>query len=312
MDHVDCSGALDILATRNHLLFSGASTKTVMSVDKSSGEKTGGFLNRGRGPGEVLYAEYFMSRPLRVKDEREQLGYQDSYQLWQWADLEESLIKGSPEIVETQRIPEDFKTVFPKTSLEDGLFWGIRLKDMAIGYERSLQNDSGSKEIPQNLSLLNKAAIQTEQDGVLVNVLSVLYGYNRWCGRMVEASLYLNTIHIYDLDGAFAKTICLGRRLTNYLSVEKRFKALGYSEETFLILKMYKDFFAVLQGDGKSVCLFDMNGEFLQVFHLPYKATTFDFDVFTGLLYTLNSEKEEIRFYETGRYGKYLMSGERF
>jgi hypothetical protein len=132
--------------------------------------------------------------------------------------------------------------------------------------------------------------------------------YNDKNGRIVEAPIGLNYINIYSLDGSFAKTICMDKELNNITNIQN-------TEETdriytFANLRVYDDFFGVVYinedeltyqtGRKKlpSILLFDWDGNPFVELKLDHHIQSFDIDLLTGELYTLDRDFEEFYKYD--------------
>jgi len=301
-------GARDLLALDSYLLVARSAPRFFVAIDKESGLRKGAFLNRGNAAGEVVWPVSFSrTRLSRDTDDRVILSLPDGKGNWIRLDVLESVRQSQAVMLEAFSLPPSFQMT--TVELEDGVFLGTILSGDETRLERSIQDTSGHKEIPRPLEQLNSAVLTHSGDGFSFNVLSNYYGYNPKMGRMVEVSTFLNTIHLYDLSGTVSKTMFFGRRPQSYDTFGLK---LLSAKESFLGLRCYPESFAILNGDGKTVFVFDWEGRMTHQFSLPRKCSSFDFDLQSGRLFTLDRDAEEILGYDVSAYGKEFASGKRF
>lgn len=188
---------------------------------------------------------------------------------------------------------------------EDGVFYKemTESKDAQIRYvERN-----GTKNIPAPMARLNTAVLANkEDDGFRFNVLSSTVRYHPGLRRFMEASAQLNTIHLYDLDGPFSRTVCIGKKINRYNDIAEL--PLADRPLTCMDAKGYGDYSAVLYLDvpmseiahpskTPTVLLVSWDGSSVRKIRLPENVTSIDVDLASGKLYTLNSLTETLRVY---------------
>lgn len=264
----------------------------------------GNIFHKGNGPGELLSAPFFNSIDIVGKGrDAMALLYDGKGHLLGWNILEST---GDPEIgVVKDSIPMG---TFYSRYVNDSTFLCRIINSGRDGQIRYL-DVNGRKVVTPSMERLNKAAIPVKGDGYLFNILSSFAGYDPAHGMVVEASLMLNTINMYTLDGKFEKTICIGKRLDD---VEEVFNA-GFEGLTtaFTRLVLYPDFFAAMYSGAKEyamgneqvhmlpeIYLFDWNGNPVAEIRLPDEAQTFELDLRNNRIYTLDRESEKIHAYK--------------
>ena len=126
------------------------------------------------------------------------------------------------------------------------------------------------------------------------------------------AFIYLNTIHLYDVDGPFSRSLSFDRKLSDTEVLEQngvmKMKKINYC------LMVYRDFFAVLHEDSgnKFVCLFDWDGKPLARIQVDPEIEYFDIDVKDGLLFGFCNEDETLRIYDIKQLGSLVYLQGRF
>jgi len=121
---------------------------------------------------------------------------------------------------------------------------------------------------------------------------------------MVEMPIGLNFIHVFSLDGSFARTICPGTVADNIEKIE-RIKPED-KNYTFADLRLFDGFFGVVQiyenrTERKklpNILLFDWDGNPLAKWKLDHHITSFDIDMANGHLYTFDVRSDEFFRYD--------------
>lgn len=152
----------------------------------------------------------------------------------------------------------------------------------------------GEERLFEAAEPLNRVQVSPGPDGMSFNILNILLGYDVSRQRVVEASTRMNTIHIYNLDGSFRRTICLGNRVTDIDDLEN--VLVWTIPSQFSDLRVSRDGFSCLY-QQREVLVFDWEGNILSRWALPEEVDSFALDYAAGKLYTLSREKEEIRKY---------------
>ena len=290
------ASAIDILVQDSLLIFSRyAGEYSLAAVNKNTIEDRGAFIRRGRAPGEVTDLIPLGAVSLERQDGVCRMGYRDATGQWVFVDLFASFAAGNPQILGTEAVPTDFQQVFEKEYLGFGRFLGENLVDRQTRYERSIQGGGLGKEITPAMERLNRASVVSENSGLLFNVLGTVFGYNPEIGRMVEASTILNTIHLYDIEGSFARTLYLGERPEDLDARISEYQQADDLRKLFraTCVRTFPGFFAVMNHDA-SLNLFNWSGKLLQAVRLEVPAQQFDLDLDGGGLYTLDYQTETV------------------
>ena len=160
-------------------------------------------------------------------------------------------------------------------------------------------------EIPLSFERLNRSRVRPQED---FNILSASVKCQPGGNILVELPIGLNHINMYDLEGAFGKTICVGDKVDNIDLIQDMPRADRLY--TYAHLKVYPDFFAVLyvgedvatyQTQRKKlpvIQLFDWSGEPLAELKVDRFITTFDIDFSDGTLYVMDRPTEEMFKYD--------------
>lgn len=302
---IEKPGILDICLYDTLMFVSAPDPEGLVSVYSMPEIKEKGKLfHKGNGPGELLSQPFFGSMDI-IGDgpDAKALISDGKGHLLGWNILESA---GDPEIcVVKDDIPMG---TFYSRYVNDSTFLCRIVNPGRDGQIRYL-DVNGCKVVTPSMERLNKSVIPVKGDGYLFNILSSFAGYDPAHGMVVEASLMLNTINMYTLDGKFEKTICIGKRLDD---VEEIFNA-GFREltTTFTRLNLYPDFFAVMYSGIKEnspagallrplpkIYIFDWTGSPVAEIRIPEAAQTFELDLENGRMYTLDSESEKIRVYD--------------
>jgi len=124
----------------------------------------------------------------------------------------------------------------------------------------------------------------------------------------VEVPIYLNNINLYSIEGGFARSICLDKRIDDI----DGFANIPYANmrNVFADLRVYSDYFGVLylnetimsmelgRVNKPSILMFNWKGEPLIELKLDHFATSFDIDYVNAVLYTLDNKTEEMYAYD--------------
>lgn len=285
----------------------------LVSINKDTYAPNGAFLQKGRGPNEVMDYVLLYGNAIRSVNGQAVLGYLDARKDWQEVDLLGSLANGRSVHVNTVEVPQDFKTPGPLACLGDGRFLGLTLVDNMSRYERSVQGGGQDKLITAAMAQLNNAHVNSEQSPFAYYLVGTIPGYNPEKRRVVEASGMLNTIHIYDLEGGFARTLYVGDHPED-LTEKEREMLTDYSLDMMraTCLQVYREFFSVLWYGGQ-LFMFDWEGKLLQAIRLEgIPAFEFDFDFEGGRLFTLDNETGALWCFDLSSYGPLFTSGHRF
>ena len=264
----------------------------------------GSFFRKGRGPGELPA----MNIPDNYGQNLNGEVYADinnlSGKILRW-NITKSVQEG-------RTVTEEIGETGPTTLSTENLFDdGIYYKELGPNkdcQERYIITTCSAKYIPKNMSILNDAILQNkEDDGTRFNILSTEVEYDRATKRIIEASSGLNTIHIYSLDGDFAKSFCIGDQIYNYNDLANY--DLADRPITTIDGKNFGSFCAFLYLDvpmfafvhPESVprlLLVPWDGSSITQVKLPDKITSFDIDLESKLLFGYNAISESMKSYD--------------
>ena len=166
--------------------------------------------------------------------------------------------------------------------------------------------DGEKKKTSANLEKISLASIRPGED---INTLAVHMLCRPGGDRIVEAALRLNQINLYSVDDSFGKTICVGKRIDNISRVQDIERPNRM--KTYKTLNAYPEFFVALylgdtiRNDQEGTTthnpvfqFFDWDGNPVAEVKSDRMITTFDIDFNNKILYTLNSNTEEIYKYK--------------
>lgn len=305
---IDKIGIQDLRLYDTLMLVSSKDADGFVSVFGLTGLKElGKMFYRGNGPGELLSPPFFSMMQIVHRDSLDVALLNDGRgHLLGW-DIRESC--DDPDIVIFKdSIPMD---AFYSLYINDSTFLCRVINGDERGQTRFL-DVGGEKKTTPPMETLNKASIPGPGEGYFFNIMSSLSGYNYQNGVVVEASLMLNTINMYTLDGSFEKTVCIGKKVDNIDDVYRSgFRGM---KDTFICLRMYEDFFAVMYSGGRmfglgpsgtarpKIYLFDWSGSPISEIVLPARAHCFDFDMKNNMLYALDREDETVYAYNMVHY----------
>ena len=203
---------------------------------------------------------------------------------------------------------ESFSGTLSSIYIDESLVFVTRLNSSETGVERFLYKN-GNLEAPSHLEKLSDKKVMVN-DGTSFNVLSMIYSYNPYHGKVVEAGTVQNIINIYSLDGVFKKSVRIGK--PSEFDIKDRMTwPMSYEH-----MDLYDEFIAALFVDDTSynhslkaevlpvIRILDWEGTPLLELKLDKHATNFEFDFKNMKLYTLNSNDES--FYEYDVSSLYL------
>lgn len=308
----DVMGAADILVADSTIFVAADSRKNfIQAFDKGSCRKMGSFLTQGRGPGEIEMLPFLSGLQIIERDGHlvPEINTDNNYLIA--VDFTASAQEDRTVIVDSTALPKGFVT--DAIIINDSSIYYKTISDDNTRIIRHFSKGKADGTIPA-FDELSSAAIKTKGDGFLFNIISTSARYNVSKKRMVEASVCLNTIHFYDIEGDFMRTVCVGDKLASISNMEQ--KGAQGVKSTFMSIRIYPDFVAVLykdpkhnlvQDDGpRSILLFEWDGNPIAEIPLSPQVSSFDFDIRNGMLYTLDEEERIVR-YDVSQYDKLLV-----
>ena len=300
---LDNPGALDIVVHKGIIYTSGGtSPKVINGYDANNGRYLGCFFSVGNGPDELLYSPYLCMCTSYEKDGHLVYDLNDGKNHLLTVDFTESLACGKAEIISSRDLSMSVMHCLGLPGHEE--VYGSYVNPKRTGFDRFLLGSEGPVTIPA-MDRLNDGRIKREGDGFLFNIVGFHAGYNVTLSRILEVSIYLNTIHLYDLSGEFARTVCIGKRMNDIDKIEDA--GLQGMNEIFMKVMSYPDFFAVLsdesvrtgeKGAGQSILVFDWEGNALVKVDMDRKITAFAFDLDSNKLYAYDQDKTGLWIYE--------------
>ena len=298
----DMTGALDLLVTDSCLYISGQYPNGyIRALDKKTGSERARFLMKGNAPNEVHDIVFFSTSTIvRDKGGDVSMWINDEMGHLKKIDLTRSTQEQRTIVSDTVSIPA-MAMATAKVG-EKGVFY-TTINANRTSLERHILDGQVELDIPA-LRKLNAGSVNTAHDGYIFNLLSTHVSYSWYAQRIIEASVFMNTIHLYSLDGTFEKTVCLGAYPSDIEQMEAQGVA-GMAKKTFM-LKSYPVFFAVLMTENPGeeahenmvLLIFDYDGEPLLKVDLEKPADAFDIDLETFDLYTLSWEDERLYSYD--------------
>ena len=301
---IDIPGVLDVKVWGDYLLLSSRDGSGYIYVyTKSTGESLGNFLLRGNGPTELLYPTFFskfqfFDRGAMLVNEKGNLLFWD-------------ILKSC---YEHTTVCENLRTL-PTFSYDNGALNYYAVNDTVFignGIDNSIQKKNRFILVEDEyhetraMSILNEIRLPKSDPG-RINILSSIFAINSEKGMIVEASVKLNSIQLYSIDGTTAKTLCIGSSLEDINSVWNR--SQQRMPISFLSPRAYDKFFAVLYIDATEfeydlfrthpeILVFDWGGNPLFKIKLPIHATSFDIDWNENKLYTVDHENDNIYVFD--------------
>lgn len=302
--NLDVPGIIDIISRDSILMAVSTREAPIVSLfEYSTLRPRGEFMRHGNGPKELL--PFYMPT-----------GYESRF-FHQNDSLFVDIVNGNKNTLRwnvssaycdsLERVSE-----MPPISAAASLF-GWRLNDSTV-LSRRLENSStqlvrclyvnGKLQTPSFLEELNKAEIDTPNNGYMINILSSLVGYNPKSDIVADIAIVLDVINLYSLSSDFRRTIQLAKKPMSIEKAETTVKLTSKLPRSIWYAAPYDDFFAVLYGreEQREILLFSWNGVPLckYILHEPVSA----FDINGNCLLVLDSDSETIHKYQIKNPGR--------
>ena len=306
---IDKSGIIDLYIVDSLMLVSSMDPTAYLSViDLDCGTNMGNFFHRGNGPGELLSVPFLSNSSIVSTDESTFMIFRDGKgNLLRW-DIESSLESGQPvyEVINDSIPSSQFYTLY----VNDSTFICREVNPAADGQNRFLLK-GGRKELIPAMETLNGKTIPVKGDGYLFNIVSSAAGYSIDENIVVEASVMLNTINMYSLDGNVEKTIFIGKKPDSI--ADECAGGMRNLKDTFGTLRLYEKLFAVMYNEGKQfpekgekipepkILMFDWSGNPVAELQMSGRITSFDIDFRNEILYVLDVNDESIMKYDISK-----------
>ena len=299
LESLDIIGVKDFCIYDSLLVLSTTDKEGFWSfVSLSDYRFLGKFLTQGQGPYEFYSNPFVSSSEVKLFNENEEnvaiIYHFDKGRLYKM-NINESIKNNKLNIYTINDSIRPF--IFDFVMIDSITFFCKEISNRETQQIRYiLVNDI--KITPPHLEKLNLAKIRERED---FNILSTITKYEFNSKRFVEMPGHLNYINIYSLDGSFAKTICIGKRLDHIGKIQDKNKWTE-RKDTFSDLRLFPRFWGVAFIDEYSytrertrfpnIMLFDWNGEPLAQLNLNNHITAFDIDFINGYLYTLDHKTD--------------------
>lgn len=171
------------------------------------------------------------------------------------------------------------------------------------GFNRSILSDGKLNALPVTASI-DSVTVGKEED---INLLSRVTRYNKVADKFVEGMLFLNQINIFNRDGSWGKTVCVGPVIDNLAEVEDQYR---FNRKNAYTTMAAWDFgFAGAYsgitekerqlglGHPSELFFFDWDGNPVGRVHLKHSVNAFDIDLKNQLLYIL-TEEDDFKVYD--------------
>lgn len=250
------------------------------------------FIKRGRGPGEMPVPEFAGNFSMSQRNGHAIADFDGGNGKWISLDITSSLSEGVP-VISSVDCPNNL--ALAALRLDERSYYFKELNRADKSQRRYILHD-GKEETTKALDALNSVIPRVEDDGFSYNIISTITRFDPKHQMFVEASLFLNTIHIYSRDGSFSRTICLGNKLDNIKKIGSLMHSSRYASDIFIGDPSDPDvgFQVLCLGDGKaipsSILCFAWDGSPVRKIVLSGNATYFQMR--KGAIYTLDPAEE--------------------
>ena len=263
----------------------------------------GDFLSRGEGPFEFIQEPNPGSRAKFYKEnDTVYAGIYDAYRGKVYKmNIDKSIERKKLEIsILNDSLP---KVLFDFIMIDSSAFFCREIKNYDTQQIRYILIN-GEKVIPLHFEKLNQAKIKEGED---INIISSIIKQSCHNDLIVEMPIGLNYINLYNIEGSFKRTICIGKKLDNIRKIQSKLR--WDRVYTFANLQLFNIFWGVVQinEDEKtyqtnrkklpSILLFDWEGKPIAELKLNRHITSFDIDMANGHLYTFDVHTDEFYKY---------------
>lgn len=295
---IDAVGVLDLISLDSVLFVVTKRDSNVVELfDFNTLESRGGYLRHGNGPGEIQPFFY----PYRYGNRF--YGKRDSVYVDFCNGMKNNLrwnvtaaFNDSEEVVTELPTGSSGMSMY-RWILNDSTSLFMRLVDNNTRLEREIVVN-GENRTPDFLEELNRAKVETENDGFVFNALASRVEYNPELDIVAEISLYQNVLNLYSLHTDYHESFQIGKKPVFVSDVETALKNPFKDPQTVWYSMSQLDYIAVLYDEGKGnrrILVFRWDGTPFYEIKLTEKVSAFDINLDTVL--TLNKDTEEIRRY---------------
>lgn len=294
-------GIQGIRVLEDMIIISSADSSGCLSAFTKDGERISGpFLNRGRGPGEVLF-QPFMSWINICYDDRHSVKADTYDYKGNYLEYNVTEILGSGRLSYTclaDSLPSGGGARYVRAG--DSLLVRRCVKADGDGFERTIVTLEGEEACPAPMQYLNAFSSSDK------NVLSTNILCNPGNGIIAELGSRLSVVHVYSLSDDMARTVLLKKEeigQTARMDEEEMPKAYfeGRSYEDFFVgLYIGSSMGSFDEGTYNLPCLhfFDWDGNPLASLNLPVRSLYFDIDVHEKKLYVVEDRSEMLLKYD--------------
>lgn len=295
---IDLMGCVDLIGNDSLLIFKMMGTGFHWKVYSFANWGKGvNLLKKGEGPNEFVNMpsnEYFYGSDCRVwipsKSQMVHINLSKSFQ-------KEQLCLDS-----IYRLPIN-GTAVNCVFTQDSTYFAVLFQRNS--FQRILLDKCGKCKISKNLQLINDVTVQND-----LNALSAVRRYEPQRKKVVEGMLHLNQINLYSLeDSTFAKTICVGDKLSNLNILDNSSKKEW--TKFYGCIVTHPDYFAAIYFNAKrkdffngmmdsvAIHFFNWDGDPLLNLTIPYAVETFFIHKNKDLyLLSVHGEKETLYKYD--------------
>ncbi len=294
---VELMGVQGLKCLGDYLLVSCAEPKgclsTVSLVNEPKVSNT--FLMIGSGPGEVLYPPFISWMSFYKKGNTQEAGVYGYNGSFLELDISQDSLSNGYRYLSRHLSTKSGSRYF---YISPDRFLCRRSKIDGSGFERLLVDSLGKESHLESMDFLNNISSSEH------NLLSSSFAIDEKGETVAEVSSYFNVVHLYSLNGKFAKTVSVGSKLQNIRDAEVT--GIDVIPRTYYDLHPYRDFFAALYvgaslddfDEGRcgapSIHLFDWSGKPIAKIQLPVRTLLFDIDTENNAIFVVDNDSEEI------------------
>ena len=302
--NVEIPGIYDIKCEDDTLYCLAQNPAGMLSVLDLAGLKMQAqLLHFGRGPMEIMAPLTFNSMAFSKEKGETVLLLNNMQGKVLKVNVSRSVKAGDVKGNDMDSVPPSVARTPKYVWLKDGVYFYHQPSANQLTYERGFIVH-GEKVQTVFQKQLNNVSV-SRADGFLFNILGTNFGCNRELGRMVEASVMLNTIYLYDFDGIFSRIISYGGPPSDPLQLEQ--VGIENLPCVYQSVRAFPHcFVALYRGDklinplGKKSALqfFDWEGSPLAEVEVPILASSFDIDFAGKKLFALETSSEKLYCYD--------------
>nr|WP_283774064.1 BF3164 family lipoprotein [Aquiflexum sp. TKW24L] len=269
-------------------------------ISLPSYQKLGSFMKRGEGPLEFMQGPSTSNEASFVREHGRLLAFLYDFQKGKVKefDISQSLNDGELDLTELEASLPPFLSNF--IMVDSVTYFTKEIGNRDTQQLRFIYKKGEKTSLP----LLDKLNQATLREGSDFNILATNTKFSNVQNRFVEAPTGLNYINIYSLDSTLAKTICIGKELSNISKIQEEWPQWD-RKYVFINNQAFDDFFGVIYVNESfkdyetikkqlpSIMLFDWEGNPLAELKMQNHFTNFDIDFKRQELYTFDAHSDE-------------------